>query len=78
MIKEASDASINYHILHISCERYQLHMRAISGSKYTKIYSKGVLVSHTKISINEIFPLYGNNIIIIVYDELASWMVIIN
>ena len=46
------------------CERYQLRMRAISRCKYsklksTKIYSKGVLVNHTKISINENFPLYG-------------------
>ena len=46
------------------CERYQLRMRAIFHSKhtklkYTKIYSKGVLASHTKISTDENFPLYG-------------------
>ena len=46
------------------CEHYQLRMRAISHSKHTKlkstkIYSKGVLVNHTKISTNENFPLYG-------------------
>ena len=46
-------------------ERYQLRMRAISRSKHTKlkntkIYSKGVLVNHMKISTNENFPLYGN------------------
>ena len=45
-------------------ERYQLRMRTISRSKHTKlkntkIYSKGVLVNHTKISTNESFPLYG-------------------
>ena len=28
--------------------------------KNTKIYSKGVLVNHMKISTNENFPLYGN------------------
>ena len=49
------------HIAHIY---YQLRMRAISRSKHTKlknmkIYSKGVLVNHTKISTNENFPLYG-------------------
>ena len=54
-IKEASDASVTY---------YRLRMRAISRSKHTKlkntkIYSKGVLVNHTKISTNENFPLYG-------------------
>ena len=47
------------------CERYQLCMRAISRSKHTKlkntkIYSKGVLVNHTKISTNENIPLYGS------------------
>ena len=31
-------------------------------SKTTKIYSKGVLVNHTKISINENFPLYCNSL----------------
>ena len=46
------------------CERYQLRMRTISRSKHTKlnntkIYSKGILVNHTKISTNENFPLYG-------------------
>ena len=46
------------------CERYQLRMRAISRSKHTKlkntkIYSKGVLVNHTKSSTNENFLLYG-------------------
>ena len=45
-------------------KRYQLRMCAISHSKHTKlkntkIYSKGVLASHTKISTNENFPLYG-------------------
>ena len=45
-------------------ERSQLRMRAISRSKHTKlkstkIYSKGVLVNHTKISTNENFPLYS-------------------
>ena len=44
------------------CERYQLRMRAISRSKHTKlkntkIYSKGVLANHMKISTNENFPL---------------------
>ena len=44
------------------CERYQLCMRAISRSSHTKlknmkIYSKGVLVNHTKITTNENFPL---------------------
>jgi hypothetical protein len=43
-------------------------MRAISHYKHTKlkntkIYSKGALVDHTKISTNENFPLYGNNTI---------------
>ena len=62
MIKEASDAARK-------CERYQLRMRAISSSKHMKlkstiIYSKGVLVNHTKISTNEIqnFPLYGTSL----------------
>ena len=52
---------------YIACkyECYQLHIRTISCSKHTKlkntkIYSKGVLVNHTKISTNENFPLYGN------------------
>ena len=46
-------------------ERYQLRMCAISRSKHTKlknikIYSKGILVNHTKISTNKNFPLpYG-------------------
>ena len=40
-------------------------MREISRSKHTKlkntkIYSKGVLAGHTKISTNENFPLYGS------------------
>ena len=40
-------------------------MHTISHSKHTKlkntkIYSKGILVNHTKISTNEIFPLYGS------------------
>ena len=39
-------------------ERYQLRMRM--KLKSTKIYSKGVLVNYTKISINENFPLYGS------------------
>ena len=39
-------------------------MCTISHSKHTKlkntkIYSKGILVNHTKISTNENFPLYG-------------------
>ena len=47
------------------CERYQLRMRTMSHSKHTKlkntkIYSKGVLANHTKISTNENFPLYSN------------------
>ena len=46
------------------CVRYQLRMRAMSRSKHTKlkntkIYSKGVLANHMKISTNENFPLYG-------------------
>ena len=41
-------------------------MRTISHSKHTKlkntkIYSKGILVNHTKISTNENFPLYGRH-----------------
>ena len=53
-IKEASDASVTAYRTY-----YQLHMHAISRSKHTKfkntkIYSKGVLVNHTKISTNEI------------------------
>ena len=51
------------------CERYQLRMRAMSRSKHTKlkntkIYSKGVLANHTKISTNENFPLYGISLLI--------------
>ena len=52
-------------LLYTACkrERYQLRMRAISRSKHTKlkntkIYSKGVLVNHMKISTNKNFPLY--------------------
>ena len=48
-------------------------MRTISHSKHTKlkntkIYSKGILVNHTKISTNENFPLYGKEI----YYRIAS------
>ena len=58
------------------CERYQLHMRAISRSKHTKlkkntkIYSKGVLVNHTKISTNENFPLYSTWYTSLLYPSL--------
>ena len=55
MIKEASDAGVTVYRAR-KCERYQLRLRAISRSKHTKlkntkIYSKVVLVNHTKISI---------------------------
>jgi hypothetical protein len=42
----------------------QLRTRAISHCKHTKlkIYSKGALVSHTKISTNKNFPLYSTQI----------------
>ena len=61
-IKEASDASVT--VYRTKCERSQLCMCAFSSNKHTKlkstkIYSKGVLVNHTKISTNENFPLYG-------------------
>ena len=57
------------------CERSQLRMRAISSRKHTKlkntkIYSKGVLVNHTKISTNENIPLYS--ICVSVYEHLFS------
>ena len=47
-------------------EHYQLRMRAISRSKRTKllstkIYSKGILANHAKISTNENFPLYSTS-----------------
>ena len=55
-------------LLHMArkCKCYQLRMHAISRSKHTKlkntkIYSKGVLVNHTKISTNENFPLYSTS-----------------
>ena len=55
-------------------------MRAISRSKHTKlkntkIYSKGVLVNHTKISTNENFPLYGILSASCLFLQIDTWRI---
>jgi hypothetical protein len=59
----------------------QLRMRVISHCKHTKlkntkIYSKGALVNHTKISTNENFPLYGSSLVRITeLSQVGIWSV---